>query len=124
MTRDTYPDDTSFFSVPRTGLFPWFRSHARHRTGPHREPTLAEKGFEDVFAEWVLVAVWTAIAYYGVSLTSVAWYWPVGVGFVLGFGVYKILSGPLRILVSGLRRSSLVIATLGTVVVFVLQVGT
>lgn len=123
MNRETYPSDTGFLSTPESALSQWFRSIARRRAGGRRESSLAEKSFEDVVAEWVLVAVWTAIAYYGIALTRVAWYWPVGVGFVLGLAIYKILSGPLRVLLSSLRRSYLLIATLGTAAIFVLQVS-
>lgn len=89
---------------------------------PRRRQTLAEKNFEDVAAEWLFVAVWTAIAYYGITLTGLAWYWPVAVGFVVGFGIYKLLSGPLRVVLTGLRYS-LPIATLGAIAMFLLQTG-
>lgn len=118
MRRETFPGST-----PEQALFAWLRSAAHLPVGPHRESTLAEEDFETLAAEWVLVAVWTAIAYYGITLTNLAWYWWVGAGFIAGVAVYQLLTGPLRAVLSGFERPYLFAAIVAAIALFVLQVS-
>ncbi len=118
MRRDTDPG----FTLEPT-LFAWLRTIAHTHIGPHSESTLAEKDFESLAAEWVLVAVWTATAYYGITLTNLVWYWWVGAGLIAGVAVYKLLRGPLRAVLSGFERPYLFAAIVAAIALFVLQVS-
>ncbi len=60
------------------------------------EDTEDEASFEVAIAQIALIATWVTSAYLISGIGGLAWYWPVGVGLVPAVVVYKILTGPLK----------------------------
>jgi hypothetical protein len=58
----------------------------------------AQNAFEDNFAVILFLVIWGWISYYGLNNTDYEWYWPVGIGFVIGWFAYWLFRGPLRII--------------------------
>jgi len=56
----------------------------------------AQNAFEDNFAGILFLVIWGWISYYGLNNTDMEWYWPVGIGFLMGWFVHWLFSGPLR----------------------------
>ena len=80
---------------------PW-RTDIVEPIAPPIEP--AERTpFEETLAQWIFIGVWGSIAYFGIQHTELDWYWPVGVGGVVGFVLYKLFQGPLRVLLTGVK---------------------
>lgn len=70
--------------------------------------------FEETLVQWIFIAVWGAIAYVGIQYTKLEWYWPVGVGGMAGFALYRLFQGPLRGVLTGVKYL-LIVAGVGLV---------
>jgi hypothetical protein len=81
------PDKIDYSSNTRFG-----KGRRRHNKGP----SWLDNAFEDNLAEISFIAVWGWIIYKGLKNSETKWYIPVIIGFVVGYIVYKLLSGPLR----------------------------
>jgi hypothetical protein len=66
------------------------------RGGRPSGPSWLDNAFEDNLADISMVVVWGLIVYYGLTSTEFEWYIPVIAGFIVGWLVYKLISGPLR----------------------------
>jgi hypothetical protein len=45
-------------------------------------------------AGFLMLAAWIAVSYFGITLLTFAWYWPVGAGLIVGLTLYGLLLGP------------------------------
>jgi len=63
----------------------------------------ARKDFETVASEWIFAAVFIAVAYFGITETDFEWYWSVGAGFLSGLACQKLMNGPFRFVLTGLK---------------------
>lgn len=74
-------------------------ANAYHRPAepvvPKRPLTRGE--FEERVAGFLMFAAWIAVSYFGITLLTFAWYWPVGAGLIVGLALYGLLLGPLRV---------------------------
>jgi len=84
------------------------RSISKNYTYPD-SPPLTKYEFENRIAGFMCLALMGLILYFGLIEYKLQWYFPVGAGVISAFVVYKILTGPLRILLR-LIRWALVIA--------------
>ena len=83
-----------------------------------RETQRESEPFEDVAANLIALIVWIAIGYYGTTETNLEWYWPVGVGFAVSVMTSKLLSGPLRFLMTILKWSIICAIFAGLIYLF------
>ena len=86
------------------------------------KPEKPKNTFEENVAGWILLGLWGAIGYIGVTTTNLEWYWPVGVGFVVAYGVYKLLLGRYQNLLKLIGKLVLV-SLAGGIVMFIVYLS-
>ena len=72
----------------------WTERDQSPGTGSGRSSAVPKSAEEHV-ADIVFIVIWGGMSYYGITQLDTAWYWPVGVGFVTGVIMQKLLLGPL-----------------------------
>lgn len=63
-----------------------------------RTPEEKRRDVEDGTAGVLMLAAWIGIGWYGVTNWAITWYWPVGLGFLVGAGIYRLCTTRLRII--------------------------